>query len=369
MALNITSGKIAGAQKVVVYGPEGIGKTTFAAQFPNPLFIDTEGSTKHLDVKRLDPPSSWTMLMREIADVKTSPGACGTLVLDTVDWAEKLCVEHVCAEKQVKGIEDMGYGKGYTYLAEEFGRLLNALGDLTERGVNVCVTAHAQMRKFEQPDELGAYDRWELKLSKKTAPLVKEWADMVLFANYETVVVNVDNQGAAKGKNKVQGGKRVMHASHHPCWDAKNRVGLPDKAPFDFAQIAQHIPSHPEPAADPSPAPAPLAAAAPSTAPKPVQTVVFNADGTVASDTARSAKRAEEMVPDHLKPLFDLMERDGVNQAQVRDAVASKGYFTIDTPIENYPADFVQGVLVAAWEQVRQIIESRKPYTEPLPFD
>ena len=87
----------------------------------------------------------------------------------------------------------------------------------------MVLTAHAQIKKFEQPDELGAYDRWELKLEKKTAPLTKEWADMVLFANYKTMVVNVDNQGAAKGKNKAQGGQRVMFTTHHPAWDAKNR--------------------------------------------------------------------------------------------------------------------------------------------------
>mgnify|MGYP000611029209 CR=1 FL=1 len=105
-------------------------------------------------------------------------------------------------------------------------------------GIHVVMTAHAKMRKFEQPDELGAYDRWEMKLTKQTAPMVKEWADMVLFANYKTFVVNVDGQGAQKGKNKAQGGRRVMFTTHHPCWDAKNRYGLPEELPFDYGEIA-----------------------------------------------------------------------------------------------------------------------------------
>ena len=67
---------------------------------------------------------------------------------------------------------------------ETLDKPLNTLNELVERGVNVVVTAHAKMRKFEQPDELGAYDRWEMKLTKQTAPMVKEWADMVLFCNY-----------------------------------------------------------------------------------------------------------------------------------------------------------------------------------------
>ena len=73
----------------------------------------------------------------------------------------------------------------------------------------MVLTAHAQIRKFEQPDELGAYDRWELKLGKKTSsqtsPLIKEWADMLLFANYKTFSVAVDDKGK---KRKAQGGEQ-----------------------------------------------------------------------------------------------------------------------------------------------------------------
>ena len=111
-----------------------------------------------------------------------------------------------------------------------------------QAGVHVVLTAHAQMRKFEQPDEMGAYDRYEMKLGKKTgsqiSPLVKEWADMVLFANYKTLTVQTDDKGQ---KFKAQGGKRVMYTSHHPCWDAKNRFGLADELPFEYAQIAHCI--------------------------------------------------------------------------------------------------------------------------------
>lgn len=196
--MQITKGKRARAQKVVVYGPEGIGKSTFAAQFPEPLFIDTEGSTDNMDVSRLDKPSSYTMLKNEIAWVKANPTVCKTLVIDTIDWAESLIVDDICALHQKKGIEDFGYGNGYVYVKEELGRFLNSLSELVDLGINIVLTAHAQIRKFEHPDEMGSYDRWELKLGKKTssqtAPLVKEWADMVLFANYKTVVMTADNK-------------------------------------------------------------------------------------------------------------------------------------------------------------------------------
>ena len=236
--MNIIRGKIPSAQKVVIYGPEGIGKTSFAACFPDPLFIDTEGGTKHIDVARLPAPTSWTMLLEQVQEVKKeNTSVCKTLVLDTADWAEQLCIKHICDKYKKSGIEDFGYGKGYIYLKEEFGRLLNLLEDVIERGVNVAVTAHAKMRKFEQPDEMGAYDRWEMKLDKNVAPLIKEWADMVLFANYKVYTVK-DEQTQ---RSKAQGGKRVLYASHHPCWDAKNRHGLPDEMPLDYTSIAPFL--------------------------------------------------------------------------------------------------------------------------------
>ena len=156
--MEIIRGKIKKAKKVVIYGPEGIGKSTFAANFPDALFIDTEGSTNSMDVARLPRPTSWTMLLEEIDYVKKNPRECRTLIIDTIDWAEALCVESVCASYGKKGIEDFGYGNGYVYVKEEFGRFLNRLSDLIEIGINVVLTAHAQLRKFEQPDELGAYD-------------------------------------------------------------------------------------------------------------------------------------------------------------------------------------------------------------------
>lgn len=233
MGIPITRGRIESAKKIITYGPEGIGKSTLASKFPDPVFIDTEGSTKELDVARYPTPEYWDMIIQEAEDLLEERDF-KTLVIDTADWAEKLCIQATCDRLNVKGIEDIGYGKGYVYLAEDFQRLLTVCDKLVANGVNVVFTAHAMMRKFEQPDELGAYDRWEMKLSKKVAPLLKEWADVVLFCNYKTTVVS-DPKTKSK---KATGGSRVMYSTHHPCWDAKNRYGLPDEMEMDFAPIA-----------------------------------------------------------------------------------------------------------------------------------
>lgn len=372
--MQITRGKIPSAKKTVIYGPEGIGKSTFASQFPDSLFIDTEGSTKDIDVARLPAPTSWSMLMEEVKYTISHPEVCKTLVIDTADWAEQLCAAEICSQYQKSGIEDFGYGKGYVFLQEEFGRLLNLLTELTEqRGIHVVLTAHAKMRKFEQPDELGAYDRWEMKLSKQVAPMVKEWADMVLFANYKTHVVKVD------GKNKAQGGKRVLYTSHHSCWDAKNRYGLPDEIPFEYHSIS-HILGEIQRAGTPElklppqqdVRPADQGAKEPE---KETETAVSNPSSVDTSDGRNRMDQQEEIEnkqsleidPKIPKALRDLMELHQVDEWDIQNVVAARGYFPSDMPIRDYPEDFVAGVLVGAWEQVHAMIKEARKNME-IPF-
>ena len=371
--MQIIRGKIPGAKKVVIYGPEGIGKSTFAARFPEPLFIDTEGSTKEMDVARTPTPSSWTMLKEQIGYVSARPDICRTLVIDTVDWAEQMCVEDILARYQKKGIEDFGYGNGYVYVKEEFGRFLNLLTELVEKGVHVVLTAHSQMRKFEQPDEMGAYDRYELKLGKKTSsqtsPLVKEWADMLLFANYKTYSVSVDDKGK---KHKAQGGRRVMYTQHHPCWDAKNRYGLPEEADFDYSVIA-HIfsrnPAEPAPASlsgrtEPGQAPASVKEkAVEETAP-----AAPPAESEKPSDVSAATEEPDERIPAALR---DLMKANGVNEWDLQEVVRARGIFTADVPIWEYDRlkpGIVDGLLVAQWPKVYESIRQMKEKME-IPFD
>lgn len=231
--MNITQGKKTRPQKVVIYGAEGIGKTTLAAQFPDPLFLDLEEGSAQMDVRRVDDINSWNALGTVLKELIEDPTICKTVVLDTADKAEMMATRAVCQERQIAGIEDAGFGKGYTYLAEKMASLISTLDLLVKKGLNVVVIAHAAMRKFEQPDEMGAYDRWELKLSKKVSPLLKEWADMLLFLNYKTTIVKIKGEEKAK----ATGGERVVYTAHHACWDAKNRHGLPEMFQLSYEPL------------------------------------------------------------------------------------------------------------------------------------
>lgn len=327
--MNITSGIIPCAKKIVLYGPEGIGKSTFASKMPDPVFIDTEGSTKNMDVKRLDAPETWTDIFEAVKYVRQNADCCKSLIIDTADWAEMLCIKYTCEKAQVNGIEDFGYGKGYTYVQENFKKLLDVLNEVIKLGINVMVTAHAKMRKFEQPDEMGAYDRWEMKLSRQVAPMLKEWADMVLFANYKTFVVEDDK---TKSK-KAQGGKRVMYTTHNPCWDAKNRYGLADCVDFDYEAIKSVVETtnekpkrqtkKPEPKKEPE---------------KPAEETAVDQDDP---DTVKT-----EVV----NKLRELMKKDGIESKRLEYAVATKGAYFFGTPFETYDPEFIQKSLIEKWD-------------------
>jgi hypothetical protein len=233
-SLTLQRGKIVRPQKAVIYGPEGVGKSTLASQTPNPVFLDTEGGTHHLDVVRFDSATTWEEIKAGIDQLASTQHGFSTLVIDTADWLEKRLIEHLCRKANKDSIEDFGYGKGWVILAEEFARFLNSLDALLARRMHVVFLAHATVRKFEAPDQAGSYDRFELKLSKQVAPLLKEWADVVLFANYVTRIAEKDN-----GKTRGVGGKeRVLFATHAAAYDAKNRHGLPDKLPFTAEALA-----------------------------------------------------------------------------------------------------------------------------------
>ena len=231
--MKITNGKVSRAQRVGLYGPEGIGKSSLASQFAKPLFLDLESGTDQLDVRRVSGIRTWEELLATVREVSQDPGVCRTLVIDTADRAEQLCIAHVCRKYKQDGLESFGYGRGYTFLAETWTQLLTALDSVIAAGINVIVIAHARQRKVELPDQTGSFDHWEMKLTKQVAPLLKEWVDMLLFLNFQTYVVNTETN-----TRKATGGARKMFTSHSPTFDAKNRHNLPEVLDLDYAGIA-----------------------------------------------------------------------------------------------------------------------------------
>jgi len=330
----IIKGKIENkAVKCVIYGSEGIGKSTFAAQFPRPLFLDTEGSTGMLDVARFERPKGWDDI-RDAIDAVRKGGAslCRTFVIDTADWMERLCETFVCVTHDKTSIEEFGYGKGYVMVREQFGKALDELTAIAESGVNVILTAHSVIRKFELPNETGAFDRYELKMGSKAgnqvAALCKEWADLVLFANYKEKVVEVN------GKKKVQGGSRMMFTQHAPTWDAKNRFGLKAELPLDYKHIAPFV----------------LTDDAAQEQPEPQMPFDQSRDGV----DPRILEKADAAK---------------VTLQEISDFARMSGCFSKTVEAKDFPKEFVDKVLMEKWEQVVAYIkENVRLKNDEIPF-
>lgn len=314
--LKIIEGKEKRPLKIVIYGPEGIGKSTFASKFPDPLFIDTEGGTSNLDVRRIKCSKSWDELLLIVKEIIKNPTICKTLVLDTADWSETMCINAVTEKYRKNNIEDFGYGKGYTYLLDEYTRLLSLFDELIEVGINVVITAHAKPRKFELPEEQGAFDRYEMKLTRQVAPVIKEWCDALFFVNYKIYVVTTENN-----TKKAQGGKRVLYTTHNPTYDAKNRFDLPEELELKFEAI-EHL-----------------------------------FDG----------QKKELVIPTNASGMTVVLERlnkmiidTEVSEADVQKVVASKGHYKEDEPITNYSDEFITRWIIPNWEKIVKTIKNKK---------
>ena len=245
--MKITKGKQTRPQRVVIYGVESVGKTTFAAQFPAPLFLDIEGGTAHLNTDRCE-INSWAELNGALKEVAASDYQ--TVIIDSADWAERLCVEDLLASTKKASIEDYGYGKGWVMVAERMSRMLTALDSLIANGKHVVLLAHSKVQRVEPPDLMTAYDRYELKMSKQSSPLVKEWADELWFFRFKTKVVESEN-----GKAKGTGGKqRIILTTHSAAYDAKTRSGLAEELPMEWDSVAHLFATSATPKAKPEPA-------------------------------------------------------------------------------------------------------------------
>lgn len=220
------SGKKSEPKRTVIYGPEGVGKSLLTSTFPEPIFIDVEKGTADMDVTRYEPDSMGEINLI-IKSLLNDPHDYKTVILDTIDWVEKRMAVAVCARYNVDSIEkvDGGYGKGYTILEEDMMDFLSELDKLREkRGMNIVLLAHSKVQKYEDPELAASYDRHQLKLEKKTAALLKEWPDALIFFNFETKVT--DRIGSMAGKRGVGGKKRFLRTQREAAFDAKERVGL-----------------------------------------------------------------------------------------------------------------------------------------------
>lgn len=311
---NIKRGVHQRPQRVIIYGPEGVGKSTLAAGFPSPVLLDTEQGSSHIDVARLD-CRSYGDVINAIEELKQGGHGFQTVIIDSIDWCERLLVDAFLKDHNkrsnasLKSIEDFGYGKGYKMIEPVAMDLLSRLNTLMSAGMNVVLVGHSRRVKFEMPETAGTYDKHELNLSKFVAPLVKEWADAMIFCNF--VVTVQDGKGHG-------GNQRMVYTSPSAPWEAKNRHGMPAIMAMDAGEISSLLfasapgASSNPPAGDPPPA-------TDEQAPPPT-----------ASDGDRQADALAAVI-DHAKEALAFM--------------ISRGVITAGQGLEEVPADYAARIL------------------------
>lgn len=238
----VTRGRLLKPRRVLLYGPEGIGKSTFGAGAPDAIFLAPEDGTAQIDVARFPEPATWPDVLAAVSVLANDEHAYRTIVVDTLDWIEPLLHAELCRANNWKDIEAPGYGKGYTAALDGWRVFLARLDDLrARRGMDVVLLAHAQIKSFKNP-EGDDFDRYELKLNGKASGLIKEWCDAVLFANHEILT----HKAGDKRVRGISTGARFIHTERRAAFDAKNRYSLPEQMPlawddFDAAVRAGQV--------------------------------------------------------------------------------------------------------------------------------
>jgi hypothetical protein len=229
---SIHKGKRVKPRRTVLYGVHGIGKSTFAAKWPKPIFLDLEGGCDHLDVDSVRLKNAIDVFGAIVELGSPDENQYETIVVDSADWLEKMAWEEICRKHGKDSITDVSFGRGYKESAAFFGKLFGAFDVCRDSGKHILLLAHCEPFKHEPPDG-ESYHRYGPKMHEQVNGLVMEWCDELLFVNYKTFTAEKDEGFNRKRSVALGGEERVIYTCERPGWLAKNRLGLPDQVPFD----------------------------------------------------------------------------------------------------------------------------------------
>lgn len=246
MTLSIQTESKPKAPRILLYGTHGIGKSSFGALAPAPVFIQTEDGLDAIDVPNFPLATTYAQVMRYLGELANEEHNYKTLVVDSVDWLERLIFDKVCQDKGVKSISDISYGKGYEMAVDLWRNYLRAINWLRDNKQMIVVQiAHAEIKRFENPETEG-YDRYQVKLHAKAAAIIEEHSDINMFVNYY-VATKKSGEGFKEKTKAIGAGDRYLYTVERPAFKAKSRYPLPEQIQFDkqgvyWSVLAQHVP-------------------------------------------------------------------------------------------------------------------------------
>ena len=233
----VTTGLVEEPFSVLIYGVEGVGKTSFAAAAPKPLIVGAEHGSAEIGTAARYAPNDLADVLGILEALRIESHSYETVVIDSLDWLEPLVHASVCERGDKPTIESFGYGAGYKDALVEWRQVLKAVDLLRAKGMHVILVAHSLCKPFKNPDaNQGDYDRFSLKIHERAAGLFKEWSKAVLFANFERATIEKDHR--TKG---LDTGRRLLFTRMSAAYDAKNRLWLPPEIPLGWAPFQRAV--------------------------------------------------------------------------------------------------------------------------------
>ena len=229
-------------ERILIHGPHKVGKSTFGAMAPSSIFIPTEDGQDNLDAQAFPLCKSWDDITAAITTLYIEDHEFKTVVLDSADWSESLAQKKVAENHNVDGIEGIGYGKGYTYVADLFREVLDGLNALRlKKGMRVVLLCHSEIRRFDDP-QADSYDRYQIKLHKLVGKLVQEWSDVIGFAQMDVLTKVEEKKGfKAERTRAIDSGRRVLRLEGGAAFDAGNRYSLPAELPLEWPAFEEAL--------------------------------------------------------------------------------------------------------------------------------
>lgn len=245
MLTQIQRGKASKPPRILIYGTEGIGKSTFGAEAPRPIFIQTEDGLDEINCDRFPLATSYEQVSAALQELRTAEHDYESVVIDSLDWLERLVWDSLCQEYGVSSIEkvDGGYARGYTHALKHWREIITHLNALrNQKGMVVVMIAHSKVERFEDP-EAASYDRYSPRLHKHAGALVSEWCDAVLFATRK-IRTHSEDAGFNRKRNiahAVGRDERILRCVGGPSCVAKNRYGITDELPLSWSAFIQSL--------------------------------------------------------------------------------------------------------------------------------
>lgn len=237
----IVTGRTPAPRRVMLYGTHGVGKSTWASHASQCVFLQTEDGLGEIDCHKLPLATSYDQVMQALSELYTDAHRFRAIVVDSLDWLERIIWTEVCRTRNVQSIEDVTYGKGYVLALSQWREILTGLTALrNDRGMMVILIAHAKIERFENP-ETESYDRYVPRLHRLASQIVQEWCDEVLFATFKLYVKQMDEDFGRTRTQAIGTGERIVYTVERPAHLAKNRLNLPEEIPLDWSAYVQYI--------------------------------------------------------------------------------------------------------------------------------